>query len=233
MTKRILDFGCGKGYRAPVMGRSGEYYGVDISAENIDLAKQDFPRYKWILLKDGVLPFPDKYFDEAHAYDVLEHVSSVDGTLAEISRCLKPGANFIIEVPSRRSEEIMLKIHPSYWKESGHQRIIDDQIVNQFKEKFGLRLKHKSVKRGFNNLVMIYYFMSGKSIVRDTGDFSGQNVILKRLAHLFSEDFFATRFFRQLWPLWLVFPIWMFTLPLGRLISLAFPKSIRYELVKT
>ena len=47
MSKKILDFGCGRGFRAPVLGLLGEYWGVDILLDNIEQAKHDFPDKKF------------------------------------------------------------------------------------------------------------------------------------------------------------------------------------------
>lgn len=64
---------------------------------------------------------PD-YWDEIHAYQVLEHLGqqgdfhALFAQFAEIWRLLKPGGYFVGEVPSRRSEGL--------WGDPGHRRVI-------------------------------------------------------------------------------------------------------------
>lgn len=67
-------------------------------------------------------PWPSDYFDEIHAYDVLEHCGSQGDwkfffwQFNELWRCLKPGGKFIFSVPS--------PISPWVWGDPGHKRMI-------------------------------------------------------------------------------------------------------------
>lgn len=49
-------------------------------------------------LEDYPWPFPDGYFEELYAKDVLEHIEYIDA-LREALRVLKPGGRFMIRVP--------------------------------------------------------------------------------------------------------------------------------------
>jgi len=60
-------------------------------------------------LRDHPLPFPDNYFDEIHAYEVLEHLAQQGdyefffSEWNEYYRILKPGGMFFGTVPRRDS----------------------------------------------------------------------------------------------------------------------------------
>ncbi|MEZ4516502.1 MAG: methyltransferase domain-containing protein [Chloroflexota bacterium] len=45
-------------------------------------------------------PFPDNYFGGAFSNSVLEHIPDIQPVLNEVSRVLKPGARFLITMPS-------------------------------------------------------------------------------------------------------------------------------------
>lgn len=73
-------------------------------------------------LHDLPLPFPDSFFDEIHAYEVLEHVGAQGdwktffSQFSEFYRVLKHGGHFLATVPSRNS--------PWAWGDPSHTRII-------------------------------------------------------------------------------------------------------------
>ncbi|PIS29973.1 hypothetical protein COT42_03775 [Candidatus Saganbacteria bacterium CG08_land_8_20_14_0_20_45_16] len=231
MSKKILDFGCGRGFRAPVLGLLGEYWGVDILLDNIEQAKHDFPDKNFVLIDNQTLPFADNYFDQIFAYEVLEHASDLPAVLGEIKRCLKDSGKLIIESPSPFSEKVLRKVHPSYWQESGHIRLIDERLIAEVISRLGFKLLKRQKKKGAENYLYLYYFFTGRVISSQTGDIDRENMFLRRLALLFSEDYFQTRLFREFAWFWFLCPIWLLTLPLGRIASLIFPKSIRYEFV--
>lgn len=84
-----------------------EIYGVDISSERIERAKEkskDEPDrdnihfYKCDI--DEGLPFNDSFFDAISCISVLEHVLNPPNVLDEIRRVLKLGGTFIVQVPN-------------------------------------------------------------------------------------------------------------------------------------
>lgn len=53
---------------------------------------------RYVMLAER-LEFDDNLFDRVYAFDTLEHVGDLDKSLFEINRVLKPGCDFIFEVP--------------------------------------------------------------------------------------------------------------------------------------
>lgn len=81
---RVLNLGCGRRKVADALN-------VDISlAVEPDLI-MDVTRMPW--------PLPTGWFEEVHAYDVVEHVDDVVALFEEIHRVCKPGALVHIAVP--------------------------------------------------------------------------------------------------------------------------------------
>lgn len=67
-------------------------------------------------------PFPDEFFDEVHAYEVMEHLGTQGdykrffSDMWEVYRLLKPNGAFYMTVPSAKSEWV--------WGDPGHTRHI-------------------------------------------------------------------------------------------------------------
>jgi len=73
------------------------------------------------------LPFDDNYFDEIHAYEVLEHLAQQGdykfffSEFTEYWRILKDGGQFFASVPDRNS--------PWAWGDPSHKRIIQQESL--------------------------------------------------------------------------------------------------------
>lgn len=91
---KILDFGCGSGNTVRAYRESGyDALGCDIvlPAETEVLKR----------MPDGVIPFPDAFFDFVISESVLEHVRDYSKAVSEIHRVLKPGGISVHSFPSR------------------------------------------------------------------------------------------------------------------------------------
>jgi ubiquinone/menaquinone biosynthesis C-methylase UbiE len=101
---RGLDVGCGDGHLMAILleavAQSPELVGIDIDPQEVDRARQ-FGIYAALHVTSAdQIDEPDASFDWAFSNSVLEHVEPIEGTLAEVARCLRPGARFILTVPS-------------------------------------------------------------------------------------------------------------------------------------
>jgi len=84
LQRDILNLGCGRKHLPGAIN-------LDITtATNPDIT-HDLNVRPW--------PFPDDHFCEVHAYDVIEHVGDVVGTMEEIHRICRPQAMVRITVP--------------------------------------------------------------------------------------------------------------------------------------
>lgn len=70
---------------------------------------------------------PDDYFDEVHAYEVLEHIGHQGNVqeffehFGEIYRILKPGGHLFATCPARQS--------PWLWGDPSHRRVIQQETL--------------------------------------------------------------------------------------------------------
>ncbi|MDP3710318.1 MAG: class I SAM-dependent methyltransferase [bacterium] len=95
---KILEIGCGTGGNIPLLKQYGQYYGVDINMDAVELARgRD---YSLTITQGNVasLPYPDQFFDTVYCTDVLYHqwVNSPAVALQEIKRVLKSGGLFVV-----------------------------------------------------------------------------------------------------------------------------------------
>lgn len=94
----VLDYGTGEGKHLhlvrSVMGQA-RLVGVDIRAPH---GQVDFEFHR--IASDAPLPFAADGFDLVISCDVLEHVASLEQSLDEIRRVLRPGGSFIGFVPA-------------------------------------------------------------------------------------------------------------------------------------
>lgn len=99
---KILEVGCGAGQFIRAIKQflpGSECYGFDVSSVAIDKAKETGDRVNYIAGPSDRWPLDDSFFDAVVIYDVLEHVESVEQTMSEIKRVLKPGGVIYAFIP--------------------------------------------------------------------------------------------------------------------------------------
>lgn len=93
----VLDLGCGVGASLRTFRKHRpdvNWIGVDIPASMESQAREPLPAP--VVLFDGErLPFADGVFPLIYCHQVLEHVEQPRAVLAEVSRVLAPGGEFI------------------------------------------------------------------------------------------------------------------------------------------
>ena len=98
--QRLLDVGCGAGILLGQAGAAGyEAEGVEPDANVLRLARRNGR------VRHGYFPStlePDETFDIIVFNDVFEHIPDLAGTLADISRCLRPGGLLCLNCPDKR-----------------------------------------------------------------------------------------------------------------------------------
>lgn len=99
--KKILDVGCGSGILGADLKKLGNYvYGIDISDEELAMARNRLNEVKKIdLARVGDLSIP-KDFDLILFADILEHLADPLAALAKLKNHLKDDGEVIISLPN-------------------------------------------------------------------------------------------------------------------------------------
>jgi ubiquinone/menaquinone biosynthesis C-methylase UbiE len=97
---RILDAGCGNGAYSRILSKNFEVIGIDISEKQIEIAKQNAPKAKFICQDMTKLTFPDEYFNGILSYYAVIHVPREDQyeLLKNFYRMLKVGGVLLISL---------------------------------------------------------------------------------------------------------------------------------------
>jgi SAM-dependent methyltransferase len=110
---RILDVGCGSGYKLGYLRRRADWetHGVDFNAQAVENARANGAEAH--VTTGDRLPFADDHFDAVMSWHSLEHHYSPKATINEVMRVLRPGGYGIIAVPS--GDSLGLRLFRSYW----------------------------------------------------------------------------------------------------------------------
>ncbi len=107
-NKKVLDIACGTGYGSKILydGGANQVLGVDISAESINYAKNNYTNtnIEFFCEPANNLSFPDNFFDLVVSFETIEHLADniLDDYLHELKRVMKPGAKLIISTPNKK-----------------------------------------------------------------------------------------------------------------------------------
>lgn len=139
---RILDVGCGSGYKLGYLQRHGGWqtHGVDFNAQAVNNARAAGADAH--LSTGDRLPFADDHFDAVMSWHSLEHHYSPKATIAEVMRVLRPGGYGIIAVPS--GDSLGLRIFRSYWgplEAPRHLYHFSTETLTRMMEEAGLRVQ--------------------------------------------------------------------------------------------
>ena len=101
--QKILDYGCGPGFMsqgmADVVGENGHVYGVDLNqtfVANANERVKSMSHVSYLELNDHTIPLKDDSVDRLLCKNVLEYVPSLDTTLSELARVLRPNGKFLL-----------------------------------------------------------------------------------------------------------------------------------------
>jgi demethylmenaquinone methyltransferase/2-methoxy-6-polyprenyl-1,4-benzoquinol methylase len=112
---RLLDLGVGTGdlvWEALKQYTTCQVVGIDFTLEMMRIGQQRSignpslaSRLVWVAADVHELPFPDNFFDSAVSAFLLRNLGSVNGSLAEQFRVLKPGGKIVVldTTPPRKS----------------------------------------------------------------------------------------------------------------------------------
>lgn len=102
-NKVVLDIASGSGYGTAILAKSAEkVYGVDISADSIQYAKENYAakNIKYLVGDGENIPLPNSSIDTVVSFETIEHVKDYEQFIKEIKRVLKPNGQLIISTPN-------------------------------------------------------------------------------------------------------------------------------------
>jgi len=145
---KVLDLGCGNGI--PHTVRMVDRYsviGVDLSKNQIDLARKNVPGAEFIKQDMTTLAFPDETFDAVVSYLAILHVPREEkpGLYSNIFRMLKNGGTFIMMIGQDEWDSVpgdTLMDTPMYWSQLGKEKTVE------LLESVGFRVLRSSVETG-------------------------------------------------------------------------------------
>lgn len=118
-----LILGCGSRTKKDLYFEGNKYFQNET---RLDINEDHCPDVVWDLTKHP-LPFKDEYFDEIHAYEVLEHLAQQGDyefffrEFTEYWRILKPGGHFFASCPAPSSVWA--------WGDPSHKRVISKETL--------------------------------------------------------------------------------------------------------
>jgi SAM-dependent methyltransferase len=129
---RVLELGCGAGIPvARLLAERFEVTGVDISARQIELARQHVPNATFVHGDMAALTFPEASFDDVGAFYALVHLPREQhaALFESIASWLKPGGTFVATLTGHSHPGLVeewLGV-PMYF--SGHPSDVSQQLV--------------------------------------------------------------------------------------------------------
>lgn len=105
--KVVLDAACGTGYGSALMTKGAKFvYGIDISEEALDYAKEKYSISNLEFIHSSVdsIKLPDNCVDVVVSFETIEHIneSSQNKFLAEVKRVLKDSGTLVISTPNKK-----------------------------------------------------------------------------------------------------------------------------------
>ena len=101
--ERVLDLGCGTGQLSAQIAEAGaEVVGIDLSAEMVEAAREQFPALSVVVGDARDFSFASP-FDAVFSNAALHWVKPPEEALACIAACLGPGGRFVAELGGVRN----------------------------------------------------------------------------------------------------------------------------------
>ena len=139
-TTRLLDVGCSIGCTLKAAEKMGwQATGVDVSSDAVEICKQQ--NLDAVKTNSLALPFDDETFDIVVSWHVVEHVESVEETLAEWQRVLKPGGLMVLETPDSSSPKVKRRgaSYRRFWAAEHTYTFAPDHLA-KFMERAGMKI---------------------------------------------------------------------------------------------
>lgn len=96
----MCDVGCADGSFTKIFGSVFKVFGVDISQELVDKARQAGVNACKVDVSSERLPFEDNSFHVVHMGEVIEHLANPDFAIREVRRVLKKDGFLVLSTPN-------------------------------------------------------------------------------------------------------------------------------------
>ncbi|MVW84413.1 class I SAM-dependent methyltransferase [Pseudomonas sp. PB101] len=172
----LLDVGCGEGVATLFAVRQGaSVIFTDSEHDKVrDLARQvaaqsDKPNLG-LVSNSLPLPLADGCASKVVCMEVLEHIDQPEPFMAELVRMGRPGAQYLLSVPSPVGEHLQKGIAPaSYFQSPNHVQIFSAERFAALVEDAGLVIEHRQASGFFWVMGMIFFWASERAAGRDLG----------------------------------------------------------------
>lgn len=187
----VLDYGCGPGHDLvgfAEFSKPSRLIGVDVSGPALELSRRRLSLHDFeaeLIQIDEVnnaIPVESKSIDLVHSSGVLHHVKDLPAALREISRVLKPGGRFQVEVHNYYS--IWVHLYVAYILKIKEGKYRETPLLDAFRQSTdgpNCPISHCYVPSDFIDMVSQHGF---------TGHFLGSSISLFEL-NLMKERFDA------------------------------------------
>jgi ubiquinone/menaquinone biosynthesis C-methylase UbiE len=173
--EEILDVGCGQGYFAREIAKTGaKVLGVDVAGELIKLAKDKSGKNEnyLVLSAENLTGLNNSRFNAAICVLALQNIKNLQAAVSEVSRVLKPGARWIIvlnhpafRIPNASSWGYDDKTNAQYRRIDGYMSEIS-QAVDMTQ---GVAdVKKKKYTHSFHHPLQVYFKAFAKAGVAVT-----------------------------------------------------------------
>jgi SAM-dependent methyltransferase len=101
--RSVLDIGCNDGYGTVLLaGTARSVTGIDVAPAAVAAARRrpEADRIDFQVVDGDRLPFPDGSFEFVTAFQVIEHIATVDSFLDEVRRVTTTGGTVIFTTPN-------------------------------------------------------------------------------------------------------------------------------------
>jgi len=111
--KDVLDIACGLGYGSAALASAGarSVVGVDIRADNVSHAEQEYGSDKVRFNQGDITTYgEDESFDVVVCFETIEHISSYNAAIRNCKRILRKGGLLLVSSPNRTLSSPRLKL---------------------------------------------------------------------------------------------------------------------------
>ncbi len=160
LTEPVLDVGTGKGFAAVEIARRGvAVTSVDLSPEELRFAHLNAKavgvdsKIEFHVTDAGRLPFKDGHFNLVTMVNVLHHLESYRGILAEVERVLAPDGRFVLADFTAEGFEILDRVHESEGRVHDRPGRFNIEEVARVLPEFGMVCRERDTR--FQECVMV------------------------------------------------------------------------------